>query len=116
MPNSCRRLSLTPLAYLWQRDQAELLSEMIAAGMESVLIKVAGIGLTAKHLGKTLCEMHDTLTRLVRPFHLHNQNNRISCRIAFTAYMCVVKAGSMRLLLLTAHCSSAVSCSMKPKS
>ncbi|OAX44530.1 hypothetical protein K503DRAFT_729194 [Rhizopogon vinicolor AM-OR11-026] len=67
----CRRLSLTPLAYLWQRNQAELLSEMIEAGMESVLIKVAGIGLTAKHLGKTLCEMHDTLIRLNSLYGLH---------------------------------------------
>jgi len=46
----CQRLSLTPLSYLWQRDQADLLSEMIAAGMEAVLIKVAGIGLTTRHL------------------------------------------------------------------
>lgn len=72
MVNSCRRLSLIPLAYLWQRDQEELLSEMIAAGMESVLIKVAGIGLTAKHLGKSLHEMQQTLARLVRLFYLHN--------------------------------------------
>lgn len=72
MLNSCRRLSLAPLAYLWQRDQAELLSEMIEAGMQSVLIKVAGIGLTAKHLGKNLHEMQDTLTRLVRSFYLYN--------------------------------------------
>ncbi|KAG2757390.1 hypothetical protein P692DRAFT_201843350 [Suillus brevipes Sb2] len=67
----CRRLSLTPLAYLWQRDQAELLSEMIAAGIKSVLIKVAGIGLTVKHLGKTLNEMQDTLTRLNSMYGLH---------------------------------------------
>lgn len=62
---SCQRLSLTPLSYLWQRDQAELLSEMIAAGMQAVLIKVAGIGLTTKHLGKTLSEMQHTLVTLV---------------------------------------------------
>jgi len=61
----CRRLSLTCLCYLWQRDQDELLSEMVAAGMESVLIKVAGIGLSEKHLGKTLAEMQPTLQKLV---------------------------------------------------
>jgi hypothetical protein len=61
----CQRLSLTPLSYLWQRDQAELLSEMIAAGMEAILIKVAGIGLTTKHLGRTLTAMQPTLTKLV---------------------------------------------------
>ncbi|KAH9966095.1 hypothetical protein BC827DRAFT_1369118 [Russula dissimulans] len=60
----CQRLSLSPLSYLWQRDQAELLSEMIATGMEAVLIKVAGIGLTTRHLGKTLAEMQPTLMTL----------------------------------------------------
>ena len=65
---SCSRLSLTPLTYLWQRDQAELLSEMIEAGMEAVLIKVAGIGLMPKHLGKTLAEMQPTLIKLVGCF------------------------------------------------
>jgi diphthine-ammonia ligase len=56
---------LTPLSYLWQKDQAELLSEMLASGVEAILIKVAGIGLTTKHLGKTLTEMQPTLTTLV---------------------------------------------------
>ena len=38
---------------------------MIASGVEAVLIKVAGIGLTAKHLGRTLAEMQPNLQRLV---------------------------------------------------
>lgn len=62
---SCRRLSLTCLCYLWQRSQQELLAEMIEAGMHSILIKVAGIGLEVKHLGKTLAEMQGTLVNLV---------------------------------------------------
>ncbi|KAJ8086782.1 hypothetical protein PM082_005607 [Marasmius tenuissimus] len=60
----CRRLSLTCLCYLWQRDQGELLSEMIDSGLQAILIKVAGIGLTPKHLGKTLGEMQQTLVKL----------------------------------------------------
>ncbi|KAJ3554772.1 hypothetical protein NM688_g2937 [Phlebia brevispora] len=60
----CRRLSLTPLCYLWQRDQRELLAEMIDAGLEAILIKVAGVGLTTKHLGKTLGQMYPTLLKL----------------------------------------------------
>lgn len=40
---------------------------MVDAGLEAVLIKVAGIGLTAKHLGKTLAEMQPTLLKLVGP-------------------------------------------------
>ncbi len=43
-PRSCSRLGLTPIAYLWERDQKELLGEMVAAQMESVLVKVAGAG------------------------------------------------------------------------
>ena len=62
----CRRLSLTVLAYLWQREQDELLQEMIDAGLVAVIMKVAGIGLTEKHLGKTLAEMQPTLVKLVR--------------------------------------------------
>jgi diphthine-ammonia ligase len=41
------------------------MSEMIAAGMEAIIIKVAGIGLTAKHLGNTLAQMEPTLLKLV---------------------------------------------------
>ena len=37
---------------------------MIDAGLEAILIKVAGIGLTTKHLGKTLAEMYPTLLKL----------------------------------------------------
>ncbi|KAJ6598927.1 hypothetical protein DFH09DRAFT_18918 [Mycena vulgaris] len=67
----CRRLSLTPLCYLWQRDQGELMTEMIAAGMEAILIKVAGIGLTAQHLGNTLAQMEPTLIKLNNLYGAH---------------------------------------------
>ncbi|GBE79662.1 Diphthine--ammonia ligase [Sparassis crispa] len=67
----CRRLRLTPLCYLWQRDQAELLSEMIEAGMDAILIKVAGIGLTVKHLGRSLAEMQPTLMKLSNLYGSH---------------------------------------------
>ena len=64
----CLRLGLTPLAYLWQRDQAELLQEMIRDGMESVLVKVACLGLERKHLGQTLAEMRPELVKLSDKF------------------------------------------------
>ena len=38
--SACLRLGLTPLAFLWRRDQADLLQEMADTGMESILIKV----------------------------------------------------------------------------
>lgn len=65
---SCSRLNLTPLAYLWQRNQTELLNEMVEAGMEAILIKVAGIGLTPDHLGKSLAQMQSHLINLVQLF------------------------------------------------
>ena len=41
---------------------------MIAVGVQSILIKVAGIGLTQSHLGKTLVQMQPTLVNLVSQF------------------------------------------------
>ncbi|OBZ70170.1 Diphthine--ammonia ligase [Grifola frondosa] len=67
----CRRLSLTPLCYLWQRDQSDLLHEMIESGLEAILIKVAGIGLNTKHLGKTLSQMEPTLMKLNNLYGSH---------------------------------------------
>lgn len=40
----CQRLGLTSLAYLWRRDQEELLKEMIDSQLTAVLIKVASLG------------------------------------------------------------------------
>jgi len=54
----CARLGMTSLAYLWMRDQDELLQEMIDKGMVVILIKVAAAGLVPeKHLGKTITEL-----------------------------------------------------------
>lgn len=40
----CARLDLVSLAYLWRREQQELLGEMIDCGVSAVLIKVAALG------------------------------------------------------------------------
>ena len=40
----CSRLGLTPLGYLWRRDQEELLDEMIQCGIKAIIIKVATLG------------------------------------------------------------------------
>jgi diphthine-ammonia ligase len=50
----CRRLGLTPLCYLWEVDQLSLFDEMIGAGVDAVIIKVAAMGLDVRHLGMTL--------------------------------------------------------------
>ncbi|GMG40608.1 unnamed protein product [Ambrosiozyma monospora] len=67
----CLRLGLTSLSYLWQRDQTELMSEMCDSGMEAILIKVAAIGLNAKHLGLTLQNAFPVLLNLNQRFGVH---------------------------------------------
>lgn len=62
---------LTPLTFLWQRDQAQLYAEMLDAGLVAVLIKVAGIGLDERDLGKTLGQMQPKLTRLAAMYGAH---------------------------------------------
>lgn len=67
----CRRLGLTSLSYLWQRDQGELLQEMVDSGVNAVLIKVAGIGLKPQHLGLSLAQMQPILQQLNARFGSH---------------------------------------------
>ncbi|PWY98963.1 hypothetical protein BCV70DRAFT_201181 [Testicularia cyperi] len=64
-------LNLLPLTFLWQRNQLQLLREMVSSGLESILIKVAGIGLTQTHLGKTLGQMQPKLEQLNRLYGSH---------------------------------------------
>lgn len=63
----CARLGLQSLSYLWQYDQTTLLEDMADAGMECVIIKVAGAGLGLRHLGQNVCspDMRSTLAALV---------------------------------------------------
>ncbi|KAK3537714.1 hypothetical protein QTP70_017831 [Hemibagrus guttatus] len=70
--NVCSRLQLQPLAYLWRREQADLLSEMISSGLQAFLIKVAAYGLDpGTHLGKTLAEMEPYLHQLSKKYGVH---------------------------------------------
>ena len=60
------RLGLTPLAYLWRREQEELLKEMIDCHVNAILIKVAALGLDPKkHLGRTLAEIYPHMQKMV---------------------------------------------------
>jgi diphthine-ammonia ligase len=68
--NVASRLGLTVLAFLWERDQVELLNEM-STQLEAILIKVACEGLSDRHLGKTLSEMQPTLMKLHERFGVH---------------------------------------------
>ncbi|KAK9959324.1 hypothetical protein ABG768_009454 [Culter alburnus] len=70
--NVCARLQLQPLAYLWRRDQAELLREIISSGLNALLIKVAAFGLDPeRHLGKSLAEMEPYLHELSEKYGVH---------------------------------------------
>lgn len=70
--NVCERLNLKMLAYLWHKDQAELMQEMIQSGVEAILIKVAALGLDPqKHLGKTLKEMYPHLVKMSEKYGLN---------------------------------------------
>lgn len=61
----CSRLGLSSLAYLWRRDQTELLGEMISSGVEAILIKVAAMDLSPKrHLGLPIADVYSLMCKL----------------------------------------------------
>lgn len=62
--NICKRLNLTMLAYLWDQDQDLLLQKMIDNNFDAILIKVACMGLSKKHVGLSIKEMQDCLRKL----------------------------------------------------
>lgn len=71
--NVCSRLGLVSLGYLWRRNQAELLDEMLDCGkLEAIIIKVATLGLDQNHLGLTLRE--------IRP-HLHKMHEKFGINV-----------------------------------
>uniref|UniRef100_A0A0N4ZKB4 Diphthine--ammonia ligase n=1 Tax=Parastrongyloides trichosuri TaxID=131310 RepID=A0A0N4ZKB4_PARTI len=69
--NVCKRMGLKMLAYLWDRDQTELLDEMIQDGVEAIIIKVAACGLTTKFLGQTLKESREQLLDLKNKYDIN---------------------------------------------
>lgn len=79
---------------------------MIDAGMHVVLIKVAGIGLTTKHLGKSLEEMRPTFFKLASIPPRTGSKTDLH-RMSFTAPTYVGRVENMRASPLTAHSSRA---------
>ncbi|XP_047533818.1 diphthine--ammonia ligase [Vanessa atalanta] len=70
--NVCQRLGLVSLAYLWRRNQKELLQEMIASGVEAIIIKVAALGLDPRiHLGMTIKEIQPHLLVMQEKYGLN---------------------------------------------
>ena len=64
LPSSCNRLNLVSLAYLWEREQKELLNDMIQSGLVARVIKTATMGLDRRHIGKTLNELQPYLLKI----------------------------------------------------
>ena len=67
----CARLGLVSLAYLWQRDQGELVDEMIQCDVNAVVVKVASMGLKPAHLGRSLAQLRGTFAALNEQFGFH---------------------------------------------
>eukprot|EP01124_Arcella_intermedia_P033770 TRINITY_DN8198_c0_g1_i1.p1 TRINITY_DN8198_c0_g1~~TRINITY_DN8198_c0_g1_i1.p1 ORF type:complete len:684 (-),score=165.67 TRINITY_DN8198_c0_g1_i1:1359-3197(-) len=67
----CSRLGLISLAYLWERDQTELLSEMISHSLHAITIKIAALGLNKNHLGKDLATLQPHLLKLNQLYQTH---------------------------------------------
>ncbi|PSN32554.1 hypothetical protein C0J52_21699 [Blattella germanica] len=68
----CARLGLVALAYLWRRDQAELLQEMIDCHIEAIVIKVAALGLDpSKHLGMTISDLQPHIIKMKEKYGLN---------------------------------------------
>lgn len=60
----CKRHGLTSIAYLWHRNQSQLLDEMINYGMNAILIKVACFGLNKSHLGQSIKDLRPHFHKL----------------------------------------------------
>ena len=67
----CSRLGLTSIAPLWMQNQAALIQDMISMGLESVLVKVAAVGLDESHLLQSLAQVHPVLVKLNKLYDLH---------------------------------------------
>lgn len=67
----CERLGLTSVAYLWNRNQKELLSEMVENQMNSVLIKVCTMGLNKEDLLKSIGDLKEKLFKLEEKFYVN---------------------------------------------
>jgi len=62
--NICKRLNLTSLAYLYKKDQSELLNQMIENRLDARIIKIASFGLDTSFLMKSISELQSRLEDL----------------------------------------------------
>lgn len=69
--NLCERLGLVSLAYLWMREQRQLLLDMVNDGMESIIIKTCTMGLGKDDLMKTIKELQPKLFDLGNKYQVN---------------------------------------------
>ncbi|CAD8084827.1 unnamed protein product [Paramecium sonneborni] len=69
--NCCQRLGLVSMAYLWNQDQFTLLDQMLQNNMKIILIKVAALGLTQKHLGKSIQDLYEHFKEIHEKYGFH---------------------------------------------
>ncbi|GAW83601.1 hypothetical protein, conserved [Plasmodium gonderi] len=66
----CQRLNFQIVAYLWERNQVEVLQNMISGGLEAIIVKIAAYGLTKEHIGKTIKEIYNYLEMMSEKYGL----------------------------------------------
>lgn len=66
--NICKRLNITSLAPLWQRNQKELLKEMIEYGIDARIVKIACPNYTINCLGMNLKQLYDYMEEHKHPY------------------------------------------------
>ncbi|KAK2196692.1 bifunctional Diphthamide synthase domain/Diphthine--ammonia ligase-Uncharacterized protein MJ0570/Rossmann-like alpha-beta-alpha sandwich fold [Babesia duncani] len=64
----CQRLGLETIEPLWERDQRELLKEMIDNSMHAIVIKTCCLGLNQSHLGKSIEELYPYFLKIEKDF------------------------------------------------
>ncbi|XP_952275.1 uncharacterized protein TA13205 [Theileria annulata] len=69
--NVCSRLNLSSVNPLWERNQRDLIKEMIDEGMEAILIKTCSLGLNEKHLGRKISEIYEELLEMENKYGLN---------------------------------------------
>ncbi|GIX60811.1 diphthine--ammonia ligase, putative [Babesia caballi] len=62
--NVATRLGLKTVQPLWEREQSELLAEMIENGMEAIIIKTCSMGLDDRHLGRSIQELYPEFIKI----------------------------------------------------
>ena len=68
---AARAGGLISVAPLWRKPQQELLEEMRRANLDAILVKVACVGLSQKHVGMRLRDAAPELLLLARQFGVH---------------------------------------------